>query len=444
MPAGALGAVLSTSYPESVRFLYALGNEFKTFKFGLDRIRTLLDALGRPQDSCRFVHIAGTNGKGSTCAFIERVLRQAGFRTGLYVSPHLIEPTERVRICGEPVTPEEFTAAFEIVHSNAEQLIASGGIDMHPTYFETITAMALHLFREKRAELVVLETGMGGRLDATNVVTPLLSVITPIDFDHEKYLGATIPEIALEKAGILKHGHPAVFSRQRPEALEVLESRALETGSPVTHATDWQARDLRIHAFGAKFLATNAATQFPVDCPLAGEHQVDNALTAVAALSCLAAAGAEFARISPETIHNGIASTRWPGRLELVRTAPGVFLDGAHNPAGARALGAYIRRFHVDKKIWMIFGAMRDKDIETIGQELFPLAHELIFTTPNQPRAFRAEEIREISGEARAHIIDSPADALEFVLKAPPGDVVFITGSLYLVGEIRAALGLVG
>jgi dihydrofolate synthase/folylpolyglutamate synthase len=321
---------------------------------------------------------------------------------------------------------------------------------MHPTYFETITAMALHLFREKRAEVVVLETGMGGRLDATNVVTPLLSIITPIDFDHEKYLGTTIPEIAFEKAGILKPGRPAVLSRQWPEALEVLERRALETDSAVTRATDWQARDLRIHAFGSKFLATNGfpatngATQFPVDCPLIGEHQVDNALTAITALSVLAAGGGEFEALSPENIHNGIASTRWPGRLELVRTAPGIFLDGAHNPAGARALGAYIRRFHADKRIWMVFGAMGDKDIHVIGPELFPLAHELIFTTPNQSRAFRAAEIREISGEARAQIIDLPLEALQFVLKAPPGDVVFITGSLYLVGEIRAELGLVG
>lgn len=441
---GALGAVLSTSYPESVRFLYALGNEFKTIKFGLDRIRALLDALARPQDSCRFVHVAGTNGKGSTCAFIENVLRQAGLRTGLYVSPHLVEPTERIRIGGEPVTPAEFTAAFDKVHATAERLIGSGGIDMHPTYFETITAMAFYLFREKGAEVVVLETGMGGRLDATNVVTPLVSVITPIDFDHEKFLGATIPEIAFEKAGILKPGRPAVFSGQRPEALEVLDRQAEEIGSPVTHSTDWQARDLRIHAFGAKFLATNGTTELGVDCPLIGEHQVDNAMTAIAALSVLAAMGGEFEGLSPKIVHAGIATTHWPGRLELVRTAPGVFLDGAHNPAGARVLAAYIRRFHADKRVRMIFGAMRDKDIHAMGPELFPLANELVFTTPNQARAFRGEELREISGEAQARVIDSPAEALEFALKAPPEDVVFITGSLYLVGEVRALLSPAG
>lgn len=327
------------------------------------------------------------------------------------------------------------------MHSTAERLIASGGIDMHPTYFETITAMALHLFREMRVEAVVLETGMGGRLDATNIVDPLLSVITPIDLDHEKYLGSTIPEIAFEKAGILKPGRTAVFSRQRPEALEVLERRAMEIGAPVTHATDWQARDLTLHALGSRFVATNGARQIQVDCPLVGEHQVDNALTAIASLTVLSAT---FAGITPETIYNGVAATIWPGRIELARTSPSVFLDGAHNPSGARALAAYIRRFHADKRIWMVFGAMRDKDLHVIGRELFPLAQELIFTTPNQARAFHAQEIRDISGEVRAQVIDSPAEALAMALKAPPKDAVFVTGSLYLVGEIRPLLGLVG
>jgi len=347
-------------------------------------------------------------------------------------------------VCGEPVTQAEFTAAFDTVHALAEKLIATGAIDMHPTYFETITAMAFHLFREKHAEVVVLETGMGGRLDATNVVDPLASVITAIDFDHEKYLGSTIPEIAFEKAGILKPGRPAVFSRQRPEALEVLERRAAELGSPVAHATDWEARELAIDALGSHFLAVHDAQQVPVDCPLVGEHQVDNTLTAIAALQVLAAAGGEFARLTPAVIHDGIAATRWPGRIERVRTAPDVFLDGAHNPSGVRALAAYIRRFHAGKRIWMVFGAMRDKDLRVMGPELFPLAQELIFTTPHQARAFHAEEIREISGETRARVVDAPADALALALQAPPEDVVFITGSLYLVGEIRALLGLVG
>ena len=434
--AGALGVDLSISYPDSVHFLYALGNEYKTIKLGLDRIRTLLAALGDPQAACRFVHVAGTNGKGSTCALIERTLRIAGVRTGLFVSPHLVEPTERIRVAGEPVSADEFAAAFQLVHTLAERLMAEGAIDMHPTYFETITAMAFTLFREQRADIVVLETGMGGRLDATNVVDPLLSVITPIDFDHEKYLGSSIPQIAFEKAGILKPGRPAVLARQWSEALEVLERRARETGSPVTRATDWEVRGLEIGARGNRFTAVNGAEKVRVDCPLVGAHQADNALTAVAALQLL--------DVPPAAIEAGLAATQWPGRLERIRNAPEVYLDGAHNPAGAAALAAYIRRFHAGRRVWMIFGAMRDKDLRVIGAELFPLAQELIFTTVSQTRAWRAAEIRDISGEGRARVVDAPAEALRLALGAPAEDVVFITGSLYLVGETRGLPGLMG
>jgi dihydrofolate synthase/folylpolyglutamate synthase len=367
---------------------------------------------------------------------IERALRTAGVRTGLFVSPHLVEPTERIRVAGAAVTAGEFATAFDQVHAAAERLVAAGEIDMHPTYFETITARAFSLFREKGAAMVVLETGMGGRLDATNVVDPLLSVITPIDFDHEKYLGSSIPEIAYEKAGILKPGRPAVFARQRPEALEVLERRAQETGSAVTRVTDWEVRDLEIGVRGNRFTAVRGTAAIEVHCPLIGEHQVDNAMTAVVALDALG--------VPRAAIEAGIAAAEWPGRLERVRSAPDVFLDGAHNAAGAAALGAYIRRFHAGRRVWMIFGAMRDKDLRAIGAELFPLAQELIFTTPHQTRAFRAEEIRASSGETRARVVDEPAEALRLALQAPAEDVVFITGSLYLVGEIRGLPGFMG
>ena len=380
------------------------------------------------------MHVAGTNGKGSTCAMIERTLRTAGVRTGLFVSPHLVEPTERIRVAGEPVTAAEFVAAFQLVHGAAERLIAAGRIDMHPTYFETITAMAFCLFRERRANIVVLETGMGGRLDATNVVDPLLSVITPVDFDHEKYLGNTIPQIAFEKAGILQPGRPAVFARQRPEAMEVLERRAAETGSAVTRVADWEVLGLEVTAAGNRFTAVNGAAEIRVRCPLIGEHQVDNSMTAVAALHAL--------DVPSKAIEAGLAVAQWPGRIERVHSSPDVFLDGAHNPAGAAALARYIRRFHAGRRVWMIFGAMHDKDVRVIGAELFPLAQELIFTTPNQTRAFRAQEIRELSGETRARVVDSPAEALRLALQAPPEDVVFVTGSLYLVGEVRGLPGL--
>src|SRR5215831_7449263 len=222
------------TYPDSVRFLYALGNEIKSAKLGLERIRVILEALGNPERAFRVVHVAGTNGKGSTCAMIDAGLRAGGVRTGLFTSPHLIEPTERIQLDGIPVTHQHFLRAFEVVHETAEKC----GLDCHPTYFETVTAMALWLFREMRIETAVLETGLGGRLDATNVVDPALIAITPIDFDHEAYLGHTLEAIAGEKAGILKPGVPAVFARQRPEPDAVLRSRASELGVPVVHAED--------------------------------------------------------------------------------------------------------------------------------------------------------------------------------------------------------------
>jgi dihydrofolate synthase / folylpolyglutamate synthase len=236
-------------YPDSVQFLYTLGNEIKTAKLGLGRIRTVLKALGDPQQSFRSVHVAGTNGKGSTCAMIESGLREAGARTGLFTSPHLIEPTERIQVNGIPVSRAQFQRAFEVVHETAGKL----DLDCHPTYFETVTAMGFWLFRELEVESAVIETGLGGRLDATNVIEPVLTVITPIDFDHEAYLGHTIEAIAGEKAGILKAGVPAVFARQRPEASAVLEARARELGLRVARAEDYEIRDLQIDARGSKF-----------------------------------------------------------------------------------------------------------------------------------------------------------------------------------------------
>ncbi|MEJ5367938.1 MAG: folylpolyglutamate synthase/dihydrofolate synthase family protein [Bryobacteraceae bacterium] len=424
---------MSTPYPDSVRFLYALGNEHRTIKLGLDRIRTLLEHLGSPHRACRFVHVAGTNGKGSTCAMIERALRESGVLTGLYTSPHLVEPVERVRILGRPVPFADFSAAFDTVHDAAERLIAAGAIDMHPTYFETVTAMAFVLFRQYGCEMVVLETGMGGRLDATNVVTPEISVITPIDFDHEKFLGNTLAQIAFEKAGIIKPGRPVVSARQRPEAMSVIERAALERGSPLIRASEWRTSRLELHAYGSRFTVhTPGGLEFRIDQPLIGAHQVENALTAIAALRELG--------LSPAQIQRGIAAADWPGRLEPVRRNPDIFLDGAHNPAGARALAAYLRRFHRNRKIWMIFGAMRDKNLHALGAPLFHLASELIFTAPAQSRAFRPEEILSQTGETRARLAPDIRAALEMTSAAASDDLIVITGSLYLVGEARELL----
>src|SRR5690348_8920544 len=222
------------TYPDSVQFLYALGNEMKTAKLGLERIRAVLVALGNPQKAYRMVHVAGTNGKGSTCAMIAAGLQAAGNRTGRFTSPHLIEPTERIQVNGIPVSETQFSRAFDVVHQAAGSL----DLDAHPSYFETVAAMGFWLFRELNVQTAVIEVGLGGRLDATNVVDPVLTVITPVDLDHQVFLGDTIEQIAAEKAGILKRGVPAVFARQRPEAEAVLDARAAELGIPVRRSAE--------------------------------------------------------------------------------------------------------------------------------------------------------------------------------------------------------------
>ena len=405
------------TYPDSVQFLYALGNEMKTAKLGLERIQAVLRALGNPERAYRVVHVAGTNGKGSTCAMIDAGLRAAGVRSGLFTSPHLTEPTERIQIDGIPVSQRQFSKAFDVVHEAAEKL----PLDAHPSYFETVAAMAFWLFRENGVETAVVEVGLGGRLDATNVVEPALTVITPVDLDHQVYLGDTIELIAAEKAGILKKSVPSVFAKQRPEAAAILEARAAELGIPARRAAEFKIRDLEMDARGSRFSG--------IEVPLAGEHQIDNAATAALVLEMLG--------VSPK----GIAETRWPGRLEQISPNPDIVLDGAHNPAGARALARYIERFYdrrPGRKRWMIFGAMRDKAVSEIGGILFPLADELILTAPATARAAAPEELLQLAGRGRA--VANIGEALDIVAReASADDAIFITGSLFLVGEARAA-----
>jgi len=323
------------TYPDSVRFLYSLANESRTARLGLERMRRLLEALGDPHLAAEWVHVAGTNGKGSTCAMIESALRAAGRRTGLYTSPHLVEPTERIRIQGEPVSPEAFAAAFRQVHQAAEQLIRDGAVEQHPTYFETVTAMAFLLFRERAVEIGVIEVGLGGRLDATNVIQPRVAVITPVDFDHEKYLGKGLDSIAAEKAGILKPGAAAVFAPQRAEVVPVLEAQARSRGvSPVWVAERWRAEELVLSREGGSFVAAGPA-RIPVTCPLPGEHQVTNALTAVATLQLLGVP-AEAVRAGPVTGRAGGSRSRGSGECSMAR-AVGAGCFTSRNLSGRRS-----------------------------------------------------------------------------------------------------------
>lgn len=416
------------SYPESVEYLYALGNELKAgAKFGLDRMRVLLEELDHPERSQNIIHVAGTNGKGSTCAMIAAACKYAGLRTGLFTSPHLVKPTERIAFDNESVSEDRFAQLFKIVHDKAEQLISEGKIDGHPTYFETVTAMALMAFRDA-ADAVVLEVGLGGRLDATNVVTPRLTVITPIHYDHEAFLGNTITSIASEKAGILKPGIPLVMAAQMPEASQTILSRAGELNCPVTKVADHAVERTELTPYGSTFHFLGQT----FTCGLPGAHQVQNAATAI--LTCR-----EFG-LPMEAIRKGVASARWPGRIEYVSHRPDFILDGAHNPAGARSLATYIQQFCSNRPVWLVYGAMRDKAIEEVTSQLFPLASKLILTAPDFPRALRPDAILEITDHPNAITAASVAAAIELALQAPSEAAVFFTGSLFLVGEARAIL----
>ena len=416
------------SYPDSVRYLYALGNELKPgAKLGLERMQLLLHQLGDPERGQKFIHVAGTNGKGSTCAMIANILRHAGYRTGLYTSPHLIEPTERIQIDGRPVTAEEFVNAFEIVHDGAEKLLTTGRLDAHPSYFETVTAMALLTF-QKHCDVSVLEVGLGGRLDATNVVAPSLCVITPISFDHESLLGNSLESIASEKAGILKPGIAAVLAKQPPQADAVIADRAHQLGCRIVRAADVAVSDVHATARGSTFTLDGVS----YECGLPGRHQIENATVAIL---CSSEWGVDTSHIQA-----GLKDAVWPGRLEFVSRKPDFVLDGAHNPTGAAALGAYIREFCTSRPVWLVFGAMRDKAVEEITAELFPLADCVIATAPNFPRALRPEAILSVTDHANAKLAATVQQAIDMARRAPENAIVFFTGSLFLVGEVRAQL----
>ncbi len=413
------------SYPDSVRYLYALGNELKAgAKFGLERMQTLLGELGNPERGQRFVHVAGTNGKGSTCAMIANVLRHAGIATGLYTSPHLMEPTERIQVNGAALSEGEFAQVFESVHEAAETLLRRDQIDAHPSYFETVTAMALLTFRD-RCEVSVMEVGLGGRLDATNVIAPELTVITPVSYDHESFLGNTIESIAAEKAGILKPGVPVILARQEAAAETIVARRAAEVACEVNRTAEVEVADVRANARESRF----RIAEVEYECGLPGRDQIENAKTVI--LAC------ERLGCSTAAIQAGLRDVQWPGRLEFMSQNPDFVLDGAHNPAGAAALASYIREFCKDRQVWLVYGAMRDKAIEEVTETLFPLAVKLIVTRPDFPRALRPEAVMSVTSHPNAVITETIPEAIQMARTAPRGAIVFFTGSLFLVGEAR-------
>ncbi len=410
------------TYEESVRALFSLGRELaapqqaRVQKFGLANITILAADLGQPQRSSPCVHIAGTNGKGSTAAMLESILRAAGLRTGLYTSPHLERINERIRINGENISDQDFAAAWSRVHSSIESLMASGKLTAHPTFFECVTAMAFLAFAEQHVDFAIYEVGLGGRLDATNIVEPEVAVITPIDFDHENFLGHSIEEIAAEKAGIIKPGAWVVSASERLEARAVIARRCTRNGRAPGGGGRGRASSTTCKMLSGLYRAVAAFThsrkQLTLAPSLPGRFQIRNALTAALAARLLAERGFP---IPDAAIEHGIATANWPGRLERLSTQPDLYLDGAHNPAGARELLKFWQENYAGRRIFLVYGAMRDKAVDEISGLLFPHAAAVVLTEPRQPRAISAPLLAEMtSHDAKETIVvRDPGEALE-------------------------------
>jgi len=434
------------TYEEAVRYLFTLGRELASpqqasvAKFDLANITTLCERLGQPQQAFESVHVAGTNGKGSTAAMLDSILRAAGLRTGLYTSPHLERINERSRLDGREISDDDFAATFTRLHKIIEELLAAGKLAAHPTFFECVTALAFEFFARAGAQFAVCEVGMGGRLDATNILAPEVAVITQIDFDHENYLGHSIEEIAAEKAGIIKPGARVVSAAEHLIARVVVRRRVAEQDAFLVEIeNEFRIENVTAHDGCFAFTAINndSGASVPLAVPLPGRFQVRNALTALAAARLLAERGAP---IDDQAISRGIASTVWPGRLERIATRPEIYLDGAHNPSGAREIAVFWETHLPGRKIFLVYGALRDKAVDEIAGLLFPHASAVILTSPAQSRAISAPVLAEMTAHhaRQAEVIADPYQALERALElASPEDVIFVTGSLYLVGDIR-------
>jgi len=409
-------------------------------KLGLENIQTLLRSLGGPHHEYPSLIVAGTNGKGSFAAMLARILSENGFRTGLYTSPHLVRIEERIRIGERLITPGELCRGLTVIRNNVEALLALGGLPYPPTYFEVITALALAYFRDNRVDFAVLEVGMGGRFDATNAVTPLVSVITTISKDHQKYLGRSLGKIAFEKAGIIKKGVPVVCGVRRGTAFQVIRRRARELGAPFVEvfgpATSFVLLSFRR---GFRFRYDSGFATYSYAPSLQGVHQGENAAVAIRAAEVL---GTRWKPLEKRTIVEGIERTHWEGRLELVSRKPAVILDGAHNPEGAAALGAYISDV-LREPVVLIFDAMKDKDISRIANILFPLARKVILTQVSMPRAASPEEVLSLCRKHAGKIVLEPDVGNAFrqaLAEAGARTPVIVAGSLFLVGEVKKLL----
>ena len=456
------------SYETAVASMFALGHELAqtpAHKFDLAYMRALLQPMNHPERRFPSVLIAGTNGKGSTAATLASILRASGLKTGLYTSPHLVRINERIRVNGKEISDHEFASLHAEVDRVAERLVERAELPSHPSFFEMMTAIAFEHLARECVDLAVLEVGMGGRLDATNVVEPRISVIADIALDHQKFLGHTLGEIAREKVGIIRPGGIAVALPQQPEANDVIGNTILELGARAVNAVPYvpplastgyrvSSTEKNQEPFAAKVVKKFIyryplevlGEQILVETPLVGRYQLRNVALAIAAAVELEEQG--FTGITAKSIERGIRETRWPGRFQVIAPRPGwpeIVIDAAHNPAGAWALRSTLSERYEDRPLIFVFGAMRDKAISEITEILFPLAERVIATRPENPRAASPEEIQQAALRTGTEIeaIEDVGAALERARCLAKADtIIVVAGSIYLAGEVMRSMGV--
>ncbi len=402
-------------------------------KFGLNTTKNILDRLGNPHKDLNFIHVGGTNGKGSVVAIISSILKEHGFKVGSYTSPHLVRFTERMRIDWEEIHPSRVVELYEKV----KKVVIPG---QEPTFFEFVTAMALCYFAEEEVDFGVIEVGLGGRLDSTNIITPQVSIITNVSFDHQEFLGKTLASIAREKAGIIKPGIPVVTAVKQPVAQSVIKTTAYEKKAPVKiYGKDFHIKKDSLNTF--QYISPQRVLK-GLSVALLGDHQRENTAVALCALEVLEEKG--LIKISEDKIRKGLFNASWPGRAEIISRDPLIIIDGAHNPSGAESLKKLLKSNFSYEKLYLIVGVMADKDIKGIFRRLLPEAEAVIFTKPKYSRSADPETLKKIARPytSKCYVIPDVKQAIEYAkTEAGPRDIICITGSLYFMGEVKEIFG---
>lgn len=427
------------NYNEALQFIHE-SHKFG-MRLGLDNIKKLLELLGNPQNNLKIIHVAGTNGKGSTCSFISSILKESGYKVGLYTSPFLETFTERIRVNGENIREEEVGKIVSLIKEKIEIMVSEGY--SYPTEFEIVTAMAFYYYNQEKVDFVALEVGLGGRYDATNVIDkPVVSAITSISLDHTGILGDTLAKIAFEKGGIIKEDCPTIVYPQQEEASEVIKNICAEKKSKYIEC-DFKNIEIKSSNINSQIYNCNIKGKElrDLEIKLIGDHQIKNSIVALNVIEYLN--DIKITNISEENIRKGLLETKWPGRIEKISENPMFIIDGAHNEEGAKSLANSIDKYFENKNKILVIGMLEDKDIDSVLDLLIPKFNKVITTTPDNPRAIDANKLKEKIERYNIEVTCKPniKEAVDYALEiSNKDDVIISAGSLYMIGNVRTII----